>query len=316
MLELSFTAVDVAYTRFAISPLWEAVAGARLIKQPHPVYGPWLDEVRPRLHGIRWELLDALIPPRGLPAFLAPPPAVAVPDLDLELATLRATPPETLATDLAWLPPSAATALLGEDPDRGLALLADQIAAFWETAVAPYWPKIRALLEGDLLYRARQLADGGAHRLLNTLDPTVEWSEDTLRVQHRYCTALRALRGRGLLLVPSAFTWPNVWSITTAPWQPTLRYGTRGIATLWERRSASVPQALAAALGRTRALLLTELATPASTTDLSARLGLTKGGVSQHLTVLRDAGFVSAHRTGRFVLYARTGIGEALCRQQ
>ncbi|AQZ63324.1 putative transcriptional regulator [[Actinomadura] parvosata subsp. kistnae] len=232
-----------AYTRFAISPLWEAVAGARLIKQPHPLYGPWLDEVRPRLHGIRWELLDALIPPRGLPAFLAPPPAVAVPDLDLELATLRATPPETLATDLAWLPPSPATALLRDDPDRGLALLADQIAAFWKTALAPYWPKIRALLEGDLLYRARQLADGGAHRLLNTLDPTVEWSEDTLRVQHRYCTALRALRGRGLLLVPSAFTWPNVWSITTAPWQPTLRYGTRGIATLWERRSASVPQA-------------------------------------------------------------------------
>lgn len=61
-----------------------------------------------------------------------------------------------------------------------------------------------------------------------------------------------------------------------------------------------------------RALLLAELAAPASTTDPARRTGLAAGGVSQHLTAMRAAGLVSAHRTGRVVLYARTSVGESL----
>lgn len=52
--------------------------------------------------------------------------------------------------------------------------------------------------------------------------------------------------------------------------------------------------------------MLTELETPASTTVLARRTGLSVAGVSQCLTALRDAGLVSAHRVGRSVLYART----------
>nr|BFE79594.1 hypothetical protein GCM10020093_021950 [Planobispora longispora] len=65
-------------------------------------------------------------------------------------------------------------------------------------------------------------------------------------------------------------------------------------------------------LGRSRALLLAELEVPASTTQLSGRTGMSMGGVSQHLTALRDAGLVSAHRSGRYVLYARSEAGETL----
>jgi DNA-binding transcriptional ArsR family regulator len=61
-----------------------------------------------------------------------------------------------------------------------------------------------------------------------------------------------------------------------------------------------------------RARLLTELDVPASTTELATRTGLSASGVSQYLTALRDAGLVSVHRTGRFVLYARTGAAESL----
>ena len=91
-----------------------------------------------------------------------------------------------------------------------------------------------------------------------------------------------------------------------------LRYPARGIATLWESRPRPVSQALAGVLGRSRALLLTELHTPAATGALSQRTGLSPGGVSQHLTALRAAGLVSAHRAGRYVLYARTQIAEEL----
>ncbi|GLW12926.1 hypothetical protein Misp01_80540 [Microtetraspora sp. NBRC 13810] len=34
--------------------------------------------------------------------------------------------------------------------------------------------------------------------------------------------------------------------------------------------------------------------------------------MSQHLTVLRDAGLVTAHRAGRSVLYARTAVADSL----
>ncbi|GAA1321309.1 hypothetical protein GCM10009647_054230 [Streptomyces sanglieri] len=69
---------------------------------------------------------------------------------------------------------------------------------------------------------------------------------------------------------------------------------------------------MAGVLGRSRTLLLTELETPASTTEPARRTRLSAAGVSQCLTALRDAGLVSAHRVGRSVLYARTAAAETL----
>ncbi|GLY92309.1 ArsR/SmtB family transcription factor [Actinoallomurus iriomotensis] len=71
-------------------------------------------------------------------------------------------------------------------------------------------------------------------------------------------------------------------------------------------------EAIAAVIGRSRTTLLAELEAPASTTDLARRTGISAAGVSQHLTALRDAGMVSAHRPGRSVLYARTALAESL----
>ncbi len=64
--------------------------------------------------------------------------------------------------------------------------------------------------------------------------------------------------------------------------------------------------------GRTRATLLTALDSPRSTTELAGELGLTPGGVSQHLGVLRDAGLVCGRRVARSVLYLRSSEGDAL----
>ena len=69
-------------------------------------------------------------------------------------------------------------------------------------------------------------------------------------------------------------------------------------------------------MGRRRAELLTALATPASTTDLARRTGVTAGAVSQHLGVLRACGLVTGHRMGRRVLYVRTPAGDALAGAQ
>ncbi|HXD54027.1 MAG TPA: winged helix-turn-helix domain-containing protein, partial [Solirubrobacteraceae bacterium] len=65
-------------------------------------------------------------------------------------------------------------------------------------------------------------------------------------------------------------------------------------------------------VGRTRAALLSALDSPRSTTELAGELGLTAGGVSQHLGVLRDAGLVCGRRVARSVLYLRSPEGDAL----
>ncbi|GAA1180686.1 biotin operon repressor [Kitasatospora gansuensis] len=319
MLDLAFSTRDLARTRFALSPLWELVASVRVVKHPaeHPFFRPWSDEVRPRLaaSGLDWGLLADLVPqpPQLIPVFIAPPPTASVPDIGLELAVLKSTAPEQVRSGLSGRrsPRSERIEQLLDNPHRGLAELAEVMAAYWEIALAPYWPRLRSLLEGDVLRRARLLAEGGAQRLLNDLDPQVAWDADTLYVRHRHVRGSRQLGGQGLLLVPSVFAWPQVFSVTSPNWQPVLRYPPPGVATLWERRTPP-PHALAAVIGRSRAVLLAELDTPASTTDLARRTGITAGGVSQHLTALRAAGLVDAHRSGRYVLYVRTEAAEVL----
>jgi DNA-binding transcriptional ArsR family regulator len=197
-----------------------------------------------------------------------------------------------------------------DHPRRELNRLCDTFAAYWERAIAPHWPRIQSLLRADIDHRARQLADGGATALFRDLHREVAWKANELHVEH--AVDLRyPLEGQGLLLVPSVFTWKRPMLIADPPWQPTVIYPARGVATLWESAPAS-PDALASLIGRTRADLLTALDAPRSTTDVARRVGVSAGGVSQHLKVLREAGLVSGQREGRSVLYVRTPLADEL----
>lgn len=320
MLKLAFTAQDLTHIRFAFSPLWEVVASVRVLKAPadHPLHLPWVTQSRKRLTESRldWGMLSDLVPvpTRAIAGFVSPPPSTPLPDLDLELMSLQATPPDLVRAGLDDLPDGCPAGLdsLHADPISGLARLAEIIRQYWDLTLAPYWPRMLTLLEGDVLYRARQLTQGGTSRLFADLDPRVSWDSATLHVVNEHVSRSVQLGGRGLLLVPSVFVWPRVFAKLDDPWQPVLRYPPRGVARLWERDGADISQALAAVLGRSRTLLLTQLDAPASTTDLARRTGLSTGAVSQQLTALRTAGLVSAHRTGRFVHYARTSVAESL----
>lgn len=160
--------------------------------------------------------------------------------------------------------------------------------------MAEDWPRVRALLEADVLYRAREQTDGGPARLFNALDPAIRWHGDTLSIRLVHHSAARRLDGRGVVLVPSAFAWPRVL-VKTGPVRPvTVRYPTRGVGLLWTADRPATPDALAGVLGATRARLLTALNSPASTTELARRLRLSPGAVSQQLTALRAAGLVTA----------------------
>ncbi|MER6912341.1 winged helix-turn-helix domain-containing protein [Streptomyces sp. NPDC000594] len=327
-VEIEFTAEDMAGTRFAVSPLGEVVASVRALGNSGGDGGSrhWADRVRPLLTAARLDLtpLTRLVGQDCFPGFPAVPGAPDAPGVsgtpgtpgvsgapgvsgfpDFPFPAPR-TPRPSIAVELATL----RAARPGPDSAR----LAELIAAYWEVALAPFWPRMLALFEGDILDRAVRLAEGGARRLFDDFGPQITWESGRLRLVR--CAAAGTGvdgGGRGLLLVPSAFTGPGICSHPGGTGgQPTLRYPPRGIGTLWGGAPEPCSDALAGVLGRTRARLLAELVQPASTTDLARRIGVSAGGVSQHLTALRAAGLVSAHRTGRVVLYARTGVGEAL----
>lgn len=321
MLEVKFTAADVANTRMAISPLWEIVVSVRVLKDPSPValHLRWRNDALKRLVHARLDttLLFDLVPSECsyIPDFLAPSPDRPIPDLAAELECVRSTAPDLVRADIQRIthPRTAAVDALYRNPEGELAKLTTTMQAYWDVALAPHWDRIIHLLDGEVLYRSRRLAEGGAQRLFADLNPKVHWDSDTLYITHKTLSGEFVLDGRGLVLTPSVFAWPDIFSVVEGPWQPTLLYPARGLFTLWEARSRrKTSDGLARVIGRSRASLLSELDAPKSTTQLAELTGLTAGGVSQHLSALQAAGFVDAHRRGRAVLYARTAIADAL----
>lgn len=320
--ELAFSTSDLAQMRFAVSPMWEVAPSFRLLNSAaaHPVHQPWVEQVRPRMaaagSALGW--LAELIPPSGyVPDFLNPAPAGPAPALATELAAIRAAPVDRVRRDLDHL--ARHQGRLGPrmrslyaEPQARLPKVTDAIETYWELALAPYWARIRTVLDADVFYRARRVAEHGAGHLFNDLHASVSWYDNALRLARRKRPLTRKTAGTGLVLIPSAFTGPGLRTRVTLPDPPQLAYPARGVGSLWESRPATRTDALAAVLGRSRTLLLTELETPASTTELARSTGLSAAGVSQYLTALRDAGLVSAHRVGRSVLYARTTAAETL----
>jgi DNA-binding transcriptional ArsR family regulator len=300
----------VGRIRFAVSCLWEVVAAVRVLRDPgrHAVHLPWANRVRHRVpgEGLLWDLVPR--EPGYLPDFLTPVPSGLTGDLATELDVLRSTPTDVVRAHLDLYPDPPAG--LYADPTAGLARLADEIAAFWQAAIAPAWPRIQLLLDAEVFARGRRLAEDGAAAMLNELHEAVRFDRETLSVTKRYCTSGDIPHGRGLVLVPSVFVWPSVLSVF-ADDLPQLAYPARGVATLWETGPVR-SDALGSVLGRGRAKLLVEMGSPASTSELASRTGMTAGGVSQHLAVLRAAGLVVTHRRGRAVLNTRTTLADAL----
>jgi hypothetical protein len=319
MITLRFGPAALAHVRFAISPLTETRRSLRVLDDPGAgaLHLPWAIEARRLTADLDLSLLRAM-DPTGVytPDFVSPPPTSPLDEFEDQLAVVVATPPEQALAEVERSyrrkpPLPAVLEPFVEDPAAGVAAVAELLRAYWDRALAPHWPRVRALLEGDVLHRSREMADGGAERLFADVDPTVSWADGVLSIDKPAQQSVD-LEDRGLLFVPSVFTWPDVVLVTDPKWQPTIVYPARGVGTLWETGRPAAPDALGALLGKVRAGVLMALDRPRSTTDLARALGVSAGGVSQHLSVLREAGLVHGHRVGRVVLYLRSPTGDGL----
>lgn len=318
---MRFAAEDLLRCRFAISPLRETQGAIRTLSRPdrHGYHLPWLRQVRAVAAGLDLAPLWLLAPENGYgPDFLHPLPAAPLAALEDEVAEVRATPIDVarrqIASALAQTP-GAASSRRGRgmlsDPAGTVGQLAGLYEHVWSALLAPHWPRLRAVLEADVAYHARRLADGGMQRLFTGLHPKLSWSEGALTAVG-HAAHLPEPAGQGLVLVPSVFFWPEAGSAFDPPWQPTVIYPARGIGGLWAETGPAASTALIRLLGSNRAAILTGLDAPTTTTALAHRHAMAMSSVSVHLAVLRDAGLLASRRYGHQVLYERTPLGIAV----
>jgi DNA-binding transcriptional ArsR family regulator len=325
LVVLELDVADLAATRFAISPLSETTRAMLLLARPDPaaVNLPWVRWARAKL-GRRplrlpraWPLIV-----NGLhcyPEFLNPAPAVREPELGDELARVRSTPAEAVRASLLrvfgdrpW--PDSATELF-QRPTESLAEIAAELAECHERLVMPHWERIRPVLDADIVYRAGLLADGGARSLFSDLHPDLRWSQGTLTINEtdEGPSVSRVMLGPdGVVLMPSVFNWPLVSYSKATSSQTALLYPARGTATVWEVGVTAASGAVEELLGPARARLLGALRSPATTSALALRFGVTPSAISQHLAVLHRSGLVERQRSGRRVLYQASELGLAL----
>ncbi|MEV7793504.1 winged helix-turn-helix domain-containing protein [Streptomyces sp. NPDC087512] len=332
MIELTVDAAGLARSRFAVSPLHEAVA--TLLPwglEPSPDAEPWVARARRVLRRARLPLLSelALDGAGYVPDFLSPHPSGPSPTVEEQLEQVRCTPPERVLSELealrvgrprnglagSELPTGVRRAMA-----RGGAHVARQAATemrrYWELAFAPHWEAAKAALDAEVGRCAGVLAGHGAARLFNSLHPDIAWADGTLRVESRLRIALPVPL---VVVVPSLVApRPGVGVDPTREESrpPTLVCPVRAKAIAGTIAPAAPSVEMAQLLGPTRAGLLAALTHPASTAQLAARHFLSPATVSYHLGVLHRAGLVVRARSGRSVLYRRTPEGSRLAKSR
>ena len=328
MITIPLSTKDVTKVRLAASPLWETVTsfGVLLHHGRDSVHASWATRTRRTLPGTDLSALVAAMCVKGrCPDFLTPPPDASVATFGEELELLRATPAEVVHEDVeafvqvekeqfGSLTPERERLLEAyvSDPEDSLERLVVALRRYHDLALAPYWPQIQELLEGDVIRRGQALALGGIEALFSGLHPKARYEGGVLELDKSYETVVEAA-GRGITLVPCVFAWPRVEVLIQSSYRPTVAYGPRGVANLWT--SSSAPPngtALEAALSTGRASVLKGLIVPRTTTELARQLGLAPGAVSAHLSRLKAAGLVVPHRSGRRVYYRLSLVGESL----
>lgn len=326
MIRIELDEPTLARTRIATSPLWEVLTSLYVLHR-HPGEAPWpyTDWAR-HARRVLAEVpatgpVEVLTAESRSPDFLTPVPPSPTPTLAEELAVLRGTPAEVIAEQIPryhdpadlpdWLRPFVT------DRQAALDRLADGIQAYWDAAIAPWWPAMRAALDEEVLHRARALAADGPDALLSDLHDRVRWERPVLTLVKPLEQSFQAVNQR-LLLVPLIFSRGALNCSTDHPEIVAVSYQARGAAVLADRpapgTAPAVPGAdrLAVLVGRGRAQVLRALTRPATTAGLAATLGLAPSTVSEHLAALLAAGVVHRRRVGRRVLYGLEPAGVAL----
>ena len=309
METIDYDTEDLDQVRFVQSPLGHLIHGVH--DGPCSRQSPWRQRWWARARrqvslntGRLVPLINRAHPdaPAFLPLAIAGDGA-ATPSFEQELDQLRATPPHLLGYRLGTTPVRTDEADrlirgLRNQEDASLRAVVDGLLALYRATLMSDWPTITRHLQQDITQRETQARRHGTLTMLTNLHPELAWQPRS--APHT--------GGRGLILTPCLFgqqrahggpgaDGTQVVIYPTA--EPTAPFGTPG-------------DHLAALLGPGRAAVLRALYTPASTSGLARRLGISAPTASTHTALLRNAGLVSTTRDGKSVRHELTAVGRQL----
>ncbi|WP_432151428.1 helix-turn-helix domain-containing protein [Streptomyces sp. bgisy029] len=322
MIRIELDEASLGATRIAVSPLWDAFCSMHLAlphRTPSWQYEEWAGRAREVLRDDErtWPLRLLTHGPYSFPDFLLPRPVGAA-SVEAELEIVRATGADVVRAGVrehyAGMEDHPFVRPYVDDPEAACAALADAYAAYWEGALERHWPTMRRLVEDEVLVRARTFATEGVDALFAGLESRASWKPPVLELTKHIEADYRAGERR-LLLIPLVFAEGCRLYSTDDPEVLAVSFQARGAAALRDRSAepgAETGDRLGLLLGRGRASVLRQLGGPLTTAGLADRLGLAPSTVSEHLSVLADAGVVTRHRVGRSVYYQLTDTGRSL----
>ncbi|GAA3477746.1 ArsR/SmtB family transcription factor [Streptomyces yanii] len=319
VLRVHFTDSDLGRTRVACrpDPLWELVLSANLLgnRDGRAVFDAWRADARSRLrHLPAWvgRLIRLVAPPFGdFPDLLTP--LAAQDGIHAGVEAVLSTPPHRLTRELTALGPIptwASPLVRGEL--EALDALGQTLHGYFTHVLGPYWPRVQAQIEADQTRRARAFLAGGIEAVLNSLRPTLRWQAPVLQADYPTDRDIH-LDGRGLLLIPSVFCWrtPVTWIDPGLP--PVVVYPVDRTPSWWAAPTTNGHRDhLTALLGATRAAVLRAAAEGGTGGELARRTRNSPATTSYHLTVLREAGLVTALPDGPHMLFTATPLGQNL----
>jgi hypothetical protein len=129
--------------RFAVSPLWETIAGLRVLAAPSlsPVHQRWIAWAERRLLDLGEDrsLLHVLVTRPVVPEFLIPTPGVRSERVGVEIDAVAKAGPERIAA-------AVDDPRLLADPPRAIAAMQERLHAVHDAIIAPIWPRLEGVL--------------------------------------------------------------------------------------------------------------------------------------------------------------------------
>lgn len=305
--------------QFASSPLLETAISFGLYYGEcipfDPVLKRWQQEARQALFGITFPYIENVMVKHYMLDLITPTPTDASLDFEDELALLAKTPTEVIRRDIETLIAYAGESDFTQQflvyPRESLDCLIEELRLYWQRAIAPYWSRAMAVIEGDVLFRAKRQFFSGFHTVFEDVHPKLSYSGGQIEIGKDLIHSEIRLDDSGITLVPSFFSDTRIhWQHNTY-YKPMIAFGAWGRSRARDVMTQD-ERPLDTLIGETRALLLEHLNRPTSTGELAMRLGVTSGAVSQHLAKLSQSGLVEAERSGQRVFYRLTERGEHL----
>jgi DNA-binding transcriptional ArsR family regulator len=264
--------------------------------------------------------LHHLVPSQGfLPDFLTPKEGSE--SLAAGLAAIRSAGSHRIRSEVtaayARLPATAMRRRFADADPEVLDDLMTAVEHYFEKVLAPSWAALQQADQHHVEDISTTFLRSGVDGVLRGLPHGLRWQPPLLEVDTWTAGPPGSDRdieigGHGVVLVASPFAGPRPRLLIQPGGPALIVYQAAATPVLAAQPPAD--ERVDRLLGRTRAAVLRCVTGPGrhTTSTVAGEVGISASSSSEHLTVLRDAGLVSSHRTGGTVTHRATPLGREL----